>query len=541
MSNSEEVEKDVDKDAEKAPDAMDVKGQDLHVKGKESEMEYPGMMKRALIMLSVYFSVFLITLDQNIISTAIPQITDEFHSINDISWYGTAYLMTMCTFQLLLGKVYKHYPVKAVFMGGVFLFEVGSAICGAAPSSAVFILGRAIAGLGGSGMITGTMVIMFHTLPLQQRPAWQGAFGAIFAIGSVIGPLVGGAFTNNVTWRWCFYINLPIGGVSLLVTLLILNIPGQKLEPRASTFIGKMKQLDMLGNLVSFPAIICLVLALQWGGTIYAWSNARIIVLFILGGLLWIGFIAIQVWKKEAATVPPRVVKHRSVLGAMWFALFNNAGMMVMIYYLPIWFQAIKGVDAIRSGIMLLPTILATVVGSISSGFIISKIGYYAPFFIFSAILMPVGAGLLTTLNTDTGAGKWIGYQILFGLGVGFGNQQPLNVVQTVLDRPDIAVGSAVVVFLRFLGSSIALPIAQSVFLNHLIANLANLPSINPEDVVKGGVTDLRHLVTPNQLPVLLRDYNDAIINVFYIVVATSSLMVLSCFVIEWKTVRPKK
>jgi MFS family permease len=448
--------------------------------------------------------------------------------------------MTMCTFQLLLGKVYKHYPVKPIFMAGFFLFEVGSAICGAAPSSRVFILGRAVAGLGGSGMITGTMV-MVHTLPLQQRPAWQGAFGAIFAIASVIGPLVGGAFTTNVTWRWCFYLNLPIGAVSLLVTLLILHVPNQKLEPRADTFVGRVKQLDMFGNLVSFPAIICLVLALQWGGTVYAWANVRIIVLFVLAGVLWIIFIAIQVWKKEAATVPPRVVKNRSVIGAMWFALFNNASMMVMIYYLPIWFQAIKGVDAIKSGIMLLPTILATVVGSISSGFIISKVGYYAPFFILSAILMPVGAGLLTTLTIDTGAGKWIGYQILFGLGIGFGNQQPLNVVQTVLDRPDVPVGSAVVIFLRFLGSSIALPIAQSVFLNHLVADLTNLPSVNPEDVIKGGVTELRRLVTPDQLPILLQDYNNAIINVFYIVVATTSLTIFSCFLIEWKTVRPKK
>lgn len=447
----------------------------------------------------------------------------------------------MCTFQLLMGKVYKQYPVKPVFMAGVFLFEVGSAICGAAPSSAVFILGRAVAGLGASGMITGTMVIMSHTLPLQQRPAWQGAFGAIFAIASVIGPLVGGAFTNNVTWRWCFYLNLPVGAVSLLVTLFILQVPNQKLEPRADTFVGRVKQLDIFGSLISFPAIICLVLALQWGGTTYAWDNVRIIVLLVLTGILWISFIGVQVWKKEAATVPPRIVKNRSVLGAMWFALFNNASMMVMVYYLPIWFQAIKGVDAIKSGIMLLPTILGTVIGSISSGFIISKVGYYAPFFILSAILMPVGAGLLTTLNIDTGAGEWIGYQVLFGLGVGFGNQQPLNVVQTVLDRPDVPVGSAVIVFLRFLGSSLALPIAQSVFLNHLVADLTNLSSVNPEDIVKGGVTDLRNLVRPDQLSLLLRDYNSAIINVFYIVTATSSLMVFSCFFIEWKTVRPKK
>ena len=151
--------------------------------------------------------------DQNIISTAIPRITDEFRSIDDIGWYGSAYLLTMCSFQLLMGKVYKFYPVKPVFLAGVLLFEIGSAICGAAPSSTVFIVGRAIAGLGSSGMFSGLMVIMFHTIPLQQRPIWQGAFGAVFAIASVVGPLVGGAFTDRVTWRWCFYINLPVGAV----------------------------------------------------------------------------------------------------------------------------------------------------------------------------------------------------------------------------------------------------------------------------------------------------------------------------------------
>lgn len=447
----------------------------------------------------------------------------------------------MCTFQLFMGKVYKHYPVKPLFMSGVILFEIGSAICGAAPSSTVFIVGRAVAGLGASGMFSAMMVIMFHTIPLQQRPAWQGAFGCVFAVASVIGPLVGGALTKNVTWRWCFYLNLPVGAISLLVTTFMLKIPNQKLEPCAETLLGKIKQLDPIGNLVFFPGVVSLVLALQWGGTTYAWSSGRIVGLLVVFGVFFAAFIGVQVWKGEDGTVPPRVVRNRSVVAAMWFALLNGAGMMVFMYYLPVYFQAIKNVDAIQSGIMLLPMVLSTVAASMVSGILVSKIGYYAPFFILSSLLMPIGAGLLCTLQVDTPTAKWIGYQILFGLGAGFGTQQPMNVVQTVLDRKDIAIGTSVVIFIRFLGSSIALPVAQNVFLSRLVKDLtANLPEVQPSEVINGGVTALRKLVTPKQLPTLLEDYTDAVRAVFIIIAATSALTVFSCFLVEWRTVRPK-
>lgn len=439
-----------------------------------------------------------------------------------------------------MGKVYKHYPVKPLFLGGVVFFEIGSAICGAAPSSAVLIFGRAVAGFGASGMMSGVMVIMFHTIPMQQRPAWQGLFGIVFAIGSVIGPLVGGALTNNVTWRWCFYLNLPVGAVSVLVIFFILHIPNQKLEKPAESLIGKILQLDVFGNLVFFPGIVCLVLALQWGGTKYTWGDGRIIALLVICGVFCLAFIAVQIWKQEDGTVPPRIVKNRSVLAGLWYALFNGAGMMSVMYYLPIYFQAIKGVDAVTSGIMLLPTVLSTVISSVLSGILITKIGYYAPFFILSSLLMPIGTGLFTTLTVTSGPAHWIGYQVIFGLGVGFGVQQPLNVVQTVLERADIATGAALVAFLRFLGSAICLPIAENVFLNRLVSDLGNLPSVKPADVIEGGITELRYIVSSDELPVLLEDYNGAIIAVFYIVVVTSSLTALSSLLVEWKTVKPK-
>lgn len=247
----------------------------------KDDIVYPTGLKLALLMTSIFIGMFLVSLDRLIISPAIPQITDEFHSAGDIGWYGTAYLLTNCAFQLLFGKVYTVFSIKATFMTSIVLFEVGSALCGAAPNSIGFILGRAIAGLGSGGIFAGALTVIVYALPLHKRPKYQGAFGAVFGVASVAGPLVGGAFTTNVTWRWCFYINLPLGAVVIATTLLFFEIPDHQNAPKPLK--GKLRQLNGLGVLTIMPGVVCLCLALQWGGSQYAVRSHSSLALFTTG------------------------------------------------------------------------------------------------------------------------------------------------------------------------------------------------------------------------------------------------------------------
>ncbi|KAI1801269.1 MFS general substrate transporter [Daldinia bambusicola] len=507
--------------------------------------EYPTGLKLYLVILSLCLAVFLVALDQTIIAPALGAITGEYQSVKDIGWYGSSYLLTSTALQPLYGKVYRIFDIKFSFLGAVALFELGSLVSAIAPSSTVFIIGRAVAGMGSAGLFSGSIVILSYTLPLRRRPLMFGMFGCMWGIASVAGPLLGGAFTDHLTWRWCFYVNLPIGGLAMVVIFFFLKIARVN-NPGSLSFFARVLELDLLGAAILIPAIIMLLLALQWGGAQFPWGDRRIIGLFAGSGVMAIFFIGVEHYQQDKGLLPPRFFKDRNLLCAMLFATFFGASFFPLIYYLSLYFQAIQGDSAVRAGIKLLPLLISVVVSSIISGALITATGYYNPFILVEIAMVAVGAGLITTLDLHTPFARWFGYQVLDGLGVGVGFQAGVIVVQNVVSRELVPQATSCVQFFQSLGGALFIAVAQTVFQNGLIKGLAqDAPHIDPSLLTHSGASEVRRVLASigqqRMLGAVLGAYMRGLRHAYYISAAAASVAFLAALGLRWKKIDKKQ
>ncbi|KAL2405897.1 MFS-type efflux pump MFS1 [Exophiala dermatitidis] len=509
--------------------------------GEDDESKYATGLPLYLLTFGLTLSTFVMALDNTIIATAIPKITTVFNSLDDVGWYGSAYLLTTTSLQPSFGKVYTYFNVKWTYMLALVIFELGSVLCGAAVNSAMLIVGRAVAGAGAAALFSGGMTIIAYSVPLRKRPIYIGLLSSMFGIASVVGPILGGAFTDRVSWRWCFYINLPIGAIAITAVFFFFHNPKRKHSNLTTK--QKIGQIDLVGAFFLICAIVCLLLALQWGGTTYKWSNSNVWGCLLGFFLLILVFTAIQIRKGELATLPPRILLHqRTVFVSAFFSAFLSMGIYTHIYYLPFYFQAVKGTTAEGSGIRTIPYLVSVTISSIVVGGSITMLGPYVPFTWIGSAIFAVGCGLLYTLKVNSSAATWIGYQILAGVGAGACVQIPFIAVQVVLRKKDIPVGNAVTIFFNSLGGAISISIAQNIFSNSLVEQIPKYTTgVDPRVIMGAGATHIREVTPPDQLPGLLRAYDIAVTNSYLLSIACACIAFLLSLGFEWRSVKGKK
>jgi EmrB/QacA subfamily drug resistance transporter len=452
---------------------------------------------RVLVIFSALMLVLLLAaLDQTIVSTALPTIVGELGGLSHLSWVVSAYLLAQTAVTPIYGKLGDLYGRKRVLQVAVVVFLAGSALCGAAQNMSELIAFRAVQGLGGGGLIVLIQALIGDVVSPRDRGKYQGIFGAVFGVSSVAGPLLGGFFVDNLSWRWIFYINLPLGLVALVVLGAVLPSQTQRRDA----------QIDYLGATLLAASLSCIILATSLGGNSWAWNSAQLIITACMGVVIGVWFVYVE--RRAAEPVLPLpLFKNRTFTIAGGIGLIVGFALFGSSVFLPFFFQTINGATPTESGLRTLPLIAGLLVTSIGSGQIISRVGRYKPFPIAGTALITIGFYLLSKMNEHTSTLDASWRLFVLGLGLGMVMQVLVLVAQNAVDYRDLGVATSGATLFRLIGGSIGTAVFGAIFSNRLSTELSGRAA-----AVAGGQ---QGRLSPAQLHRLPPAAHDAYIHAF--------------------------
>ncbi|GGJ12103.1 MDR family MFS transporter [Streptomyces brasiliensis] len=473
---------------------------------------------------ALLLGLLLAALDQTIVSTALPTIVSDLGGLEHLSWVVTAYLLASTAATPLWGKLGDQYGRKRLFQTAIVIFLIGSALCGMAQNMPQLIGFRALQGLGGGGLMVLSMAIVGDIVPPRERGRYQGLFGAVFGTTSVLGPLLGGLFTEHLSWRWVFYINLPVGVVALAVIATALHIPRRSAH----------HVIDYLGTLLIASVATCLVLVASLGGTTWAWGSPQIIVLAVLGVVLAVAFVAVE-HRAAEPVLPLKLFRIRTFSLAAVISFIIGFAMFGAMTYLPTFLQVVHGISPTLSGVYMLPMVVGLLLSSTVSGQIVSRTGRWKVFPVAGTAVTAIGLLLLHRLDEHSSTAEMSTYFFVFGLGLGLVMQVLVLIVQNAVSYEDLGVATSGATFFRSIGASFGVAIFGTVFASRLADALAAAfrgvrlpPGVSP-DTLKADPRGIGTL-PPALRPAALHAYAMSITDVFLY----AAPVALLGFVLAW-------
>ncbi len=401
--------------------------------------------------------MLLAALDQSIVGVALPQIVSDLGGLNQLAWVVTAYLLTSTATTPLWGKISDLYGRRIIFQATIVIFLIGSALCGLAQDMPQLIAFRAFQGIGGGGLMAIAFAIIGDIIPARERGRYQGYFGAVFGLSSVAGPLLGGWITDTISWRWIFYINIPIGAVALVVTSIALRMP----------VVKRNHKIDYLGAAMIVAAVTSLLLYLNWAGEHYGWTHLNALALLVMAIIFTIAFVFVEL-RAEEPIIPMRLFRNSIFTVGNVYGFLLGSAIFGGAIYLPLYLQTVQGMSPTESGLGMLPMVVGIFSMSITAGLLITKTGKYKIFPIVGAVILSVALFLLSTISIDTPYWVVAVYAYLFGTGLGLGMTTIVTPVQNAVDMRDMGVATSATTFGRSLGGAIGAALFGAILTSRL-------------------------------------------------------------------------